>query len=63
MNTINRQASQQRTARNQAIRTACAGAAIFATLTIVASIDVLARHYGVVAQVTSLDKPVAVASN
>lgn len=63
MNQINRQANQQRNVRNQTLRTVCAGAAIFATLTVVASIDVLARHYGVVAQVTSLDKPVAVASN
>ena len=56
---MNRQTNDKR----QTIRTLCAGAALIATLTVAASIDVLARHYGVMAQVTSLDKPVAVASN
>jgi len=56
---MNRQAND----KQQTIRTLCAGAALIATLTVAASIDVLARHYGTVAQVTALAKSVAVASN
>jgi len=48
--------------KQQTIRTLCAGAAVFMTLVIVGSIDLLSRHYGAQAEFAAA-KSIVVASD
>ena len=55
---MNRQAND----KQQTIRTLCAGAAVFMTVAIVGSIDLLSRHYGAQAEFAAA-KSIVVASD
>lgn len=56
------QANQTSQSR-KTIRAVCAGAAVFASLTMAASIDLLSRHYGETAQAAAPVQAVTIARN